>query len=208
MGVEVVMLDRGLDLAQLARDAIARGADCLGMAGGDGSQALVASIATEHGLPFVCISAGTRNHFAQDLGLDKEDPAAGLAAFVDGYERRIDFGTVGIGSSSTTSRSASTPRWCRRTLSRGQGGYRGQPAARPARCADGALRSAVHDPDGQEIDGAFMILVSNNPYVSGLALDSFQRRTMDSGRTGRVGRQHQHRRRSCRAGGPRGPRRP
>ena len=70
LGVETVMLDHGLDLEQLARDAIARGADCLGMAGGDGSQALVASIAVEHDLPFVCVSAGTRNHFALDLGLE------------------------------------------------------------------------------------------------------------------------------------------
>ena len=58
LGVQPVMLDHGLDLAQLARDAIARGADCLGMAGGDGSQALVASIAVEHDLPFVCVAAG------------------------------------------------------------------------------------------------------------------------------------------------------
>ena len=70
------MLDHGLDLEQLARDAIARGADCLGMAGGDGSQALVASIAVEHDLPFVCVTAGTRNHFALDLGLDRDDPAS------------------------------------------------------------------------------------------------------------------------------------
>ena len=75
LGVETVMLDHGLDLAELARDAIARGADCLGMAGGDGSQALVASIAVEHDLPFVCVAAGTRNHFALDLGLDRETRA-------------------------------------------------------------------------------------------------------------------------------------
>ena len=74
LGVETVMLDHGLDLEQLARDAVARGADCLGMAGGDGSQALVASIAVEHRLPFVCVSAGTRNHFALDLGLNRDDP--------------------------------------------------------------------------------------------------------------------------------------
>ena len=74
LGVETVMLDHGLDLEQLARDAISRGADCLGMAGGDGSQALVASIAVEHDLPFVCVTAGTRNHFALDLGLDRDDP--------------------------------------------------------------------------------------------------------------------------------------
>jgi diacylglycerol kinase family enzyme len=90
LGVEVVMLDHGLDLEQLARDAIAGGADCLGMAGGDGSQALVASIAIEHDLPFVCVSAGTRNHFALDLGIDREDPRLSLHAFRDGIERRID----------------------------------------------------------------------------------------------------------------------
>ena len=95
LGVEVIMLDKGLDLEQLARDAIAGGADCIGMAGGDGSQALVASIAIEADIPFVCISAGTRNHFAQDLGFDKEDPAAGLAAFTSGVPRAIDYGTVG-----------------------------------------------------------------------------------------------------------------
>ena len=95
LGVETVFLDKGLDLAELARDAIARGADCLGMAGGDGSQALVAAIAHEHDIPFVCISAGTRNHFAQDLGFDKEDPRNGMVAFRDGVERFVDYATVG-----------------------------------------------------------------------------------------------------------------
>ena len=88
------MLDHGLDLEQLARDAIARGADCLGMAGGDGSQALVASIAVECGVPFVCVSAGTRNHFAQDLGIDRDDPRKSVYAFRDAVERRIDYATV------------------------------------------------------------------------------------------------------------------
>ncbi len=77
LGVETVFLDRGLDLAQLAYDAIDRGADCLGMAGGDGSQALVASIAIERNVPFVCISAGTRNHFALDLDSTAMTPAPG-----------------------------------------------------------------------------------------------------------------------------------
>ena len=95
LGVEVILLDHGLDLEVLARDAVARGADCLGMAGGDGSQALVASIAIEHGLPFVCISAGTRNHFALDLGLDRDDPSTGLVAFTEGVIRRIDYARVG-----------------------------------------------------------------------------------------------------------------
>lgn len=62
MGVDAVLLEDGVDLEQLARDAVAAGADCLGMAGGDGSQALVASVAVDAGLPFVCVAAGTRNH--------------------------------------------------------------------------------------------------------------------------------------------------
>ena len=52
---------------------MSRGADLLGMAGGDGSLALVASIASRHGIRFVVIPAGTRNHLALDLGLDRTD---------------------------------------------------------------------------------------------------------------------------------------
>jgi diacylglycerol kinase family enzyme len=64
------------------------------MAGGDGSQALVASIAIEHDLPFVCVPAGTRNHLALDLGVDRNDVAGALDAFANGYERRVDLGCV------------------------------------------------------------------------------------------------------------------
>jgi diacylglycerol kinase family enzyme len=93
-GIETVVLERGDDLEKLARDAVARGADVLGMAGGDGSQALVATIAAEHDLPFVCIPAGTRNHFALDLGIDRDDVVGALDAFADGYERRVDLAAV------------------------------------------------------------------------------------------------------------------
>jgi diacylglycerol kinase family enzyme len=93
-GIEPVVLNPADDLAALARDAVARGTDLLGMAGGDGSQALVAGIASEHGLPFVCIPAGTRNHLALDLGVDREDVVGSLDAFLDGFERTIDLATV------------------------------------------------------------------------------------------------------------------
>jgi diacylglycerol kinase family enzyme len=93
-GIETVTLTRGDDLEQLARDAVARGADVLGMAGGDGSQALVAGIASEHDVPFVCIPAGTRNHFALDLGVDRDDVVGALDAFVEGHERRVDLARV------------------------------------------------------------------------------------------------------------------
>ena len=82
-------------MAALARQAVADGADLLGVAGGDGTQALVAGIAAEHDLPFLVISAGTRNHFAMDLGLDRDDPATCLDALTDGVELRIDLGIIG-----------------------------------------------------------------------------------------------------------------
>jgi diacylglycerol kinase family enzyme len=97
LGAEVALLEGPgvVDVAALARQAVADGADLLGVAGGDGTQALVAGIAAEHGLPFLVISAGTRNHFALDLGLDREDPATCLDALTDGEELRIDLGIIG-----------------------------------------------------------------------------------------------------------------
>ena len=85
---------RQVDVAALARQAVERGADLLGVAGGDGTQALVAGIAAEHDLPFLVISAGTRNHFALDLGLDLEDPSRCLDALTDGVEMHVDLGDV------------------------------------------------------------------------------------------------------------------
>jgi diacylglycerol kinase family enzyme len=95
LGAEVVVLDGpGMDVVEIARDAVTDGADLLGVAGGDGTQALVAGVAAEHDLPFLVISAGTRNHFARDLGLDLEDPARCLDALRDGVELRIDLGDI------------------------------------------------------------------------------------------------------------------
>lgn len=185
MGIEVVLLEKGLDLAQLARDAIARGADCLGMAGGDGSQALVASIAIEHDLPFVCISAGTRNHFALDLGFDKEDPRKGMVALVDGVSRRVDYATVG-------------DRLFVNNVSLGvyativqEDDYRdAKTETTKAKLPELLGRQAepfdlqFTAPDGRQVEGAFLIMVSNNPYVLGPSFDISQRRAMDSGRLG------------------------
>ena len=185
LGVETVMLERGLDLEHLAREAVARGADCLGMAGGDGSQALVASIAVEHGLPFVCVSAGTRNHFALDLGLDRNDPRASVYAFRDAIARTIDYATV-------------NDRFFVNNVSLGvyativqQEGYREAKAETTRRLLPEMLGQHTEPfdlqfvtPDGHEVDGAFLIQVSNNPYVLGPSLDVSQRRRLDSGRLG------------------------
>jgi len=94
-GVEPVVLQPGDDLRELVLDAARRGADVIGVAGGDGSQAVVASVAIERGLPMVVVPAGTLNHFARDLGLDREDVVGALDAFDAAVERSVDVGRVG-----------------------------------------------------------------------------------------------------------------
>jgi diacylglycerol kinase family enzyme len=93
-GIEPIELHRGDDLEQLVRAAVRDGADALAMAGGDGSQAIVAMVAAELGLPYACIPAGTRNHFALDLGVDRDDVVGALDAFSRGGERRVDLAEV------------------------------------------------------------------------------------------------------------------
>lgn len=184
LGVKTVMLDHGLDLEQLARTAVADGADCLGMAGGDGSQALVASLAVQSDLPFVCVSAGTRNHFALDLGLDRDDPRHSVDAFRDAVERRVDYATV-------------NDRFFVNNVSLGvyativqESGYREAKAQTTKQLLPALLGGQepfdlqFATPDGQEIDGAFLIMVSNNPYVLNASPDAAQRRSLESGRLG------------------------
>ncbi len=185
LGVEPVMLDHGLDLAELARDAISRGADCLGMAGGDGSQALVASIAVEHDLPFVCVAAGTRNHFALDLGLDRRDPRQSVYAFRDAIERRIDYATV-------------NDRFFVNNVSLGvyativqQEGYREAKVATTKQLLPELLGQTTEPfdlsfvtPDGIEVDGSFLVMVSNNPYVLAASPSTSQRLRLDTGQLG------------------------
>ena len=157
------------------------------MAGGDDSQALVASIAVEHDLPFVCVSAGTRNHFALDLGIDREDPRLSLHAFREAVERRIDYATVG-------------DRLFVNNVSLGiyativqQEGYRDAKKETTKALLPELLGRATEPfdlqftkPDGTEVDGAYLIQVSNNPYVLGATLDASQRRRLDTGMLGVV----------------------
>lgn len=96
LGAEVVLLEGPgtFDVTDEARQAVQRGADLLGVAGGDGTQALVAAVAADNDLPFLVISAGTRNHFAMDLGLDRTDPSRCLDALRDGVEVTVDLGRI------------------------------------------------------------------------------------------------------------------
>ena len=164
-GIEPVVLQRGDDLLQLARDAVDRGADVIGMAGGDGSQALVASIAAERGVPMVVIPAGTRNHFALDVGLDRDDVVGALDAYGEARERVIDLAdvngrifvnNVSLGLYATIVRSPEYRDAKRETTL----------AALPEMLGPGAqpfdLRFTT--PDGVEHAGAHVIQVSNGPY--------------------------------------------
>jgi diacylglycerol kinase family enzyme len=164
LGAEVALLDQpGTDVQQLARDALARGADLIGVAGGDGTQALVAQVAAEHDVPFLVISAGTRNHFALDLGLDRRDPTRCLDALRDGVEARIDLGEI---NGRTFVNNASFGAYAEIVENPG---YREDKRGTTLDALPDLLtrRRGAHlvaDVDGIRIDAPQALLVSNNPY--------------------------------------------
>lgn len=184
LGAEVALLDRPhTDVEAMARDAVARGADLLGVAGGDGTQALVAQVAADAGLPFLVISAGTRNHFALDLGLDREDPSRCLAALTDGVEARIDLGEingrpfVNNASFGAYAEVVDDPAYrddkrgtALKTLPDLLGGRRGP--------------GLVADADGLLIDRPQALLVSNNPYEATDLASMGRRARLDRGTLG------------------------
>ncbi len=164
-GIEAITLQPGDDLLELAESAVSRGADVIGMAGGDGSQALVASVAHRHGVAHVVVPAGTRNHFALDLGLDRDDVVGALDAFAGGVERTIDLaqvnGRVFVNNASLGlyAKIVQSPEYRDaklRTAAAMLPDLLGPDAAAPElRYTDG---------DGAAATGATVILVSNNPY--------------------------------------------
>ena len=93
-GIRPVVLEPGQDWLQVVRDVAASGVDVLGMAGGDGSQAMVGTVAAEMGLPMVVVPAGTRNHLALDLGLDRDDVVGALDGYGEAVERTMDLADV------------------------------------------------------------------------------------------------------------------
>ena len=184
-GIEVVVLSQGQDLAALANQAAAGGADALGMAGGDGSLAIVAATAAAHGIPFVCVPAGTRNHFALDVGVDRRDVIGALDAFTDGVERRIDvaevngrtflnnvsLGVYGDAVHSPAYRDAKV-----RTLLETAAEVLGPSAETPG------LR--LPDDLGHEHRRPAIVLVSNNPYALDHPLARGTRPTLGGGQLG------------------------
>jgi diacylglycerol kinase family enzyme len=187
LGIEVSILDPGQSLTALASAAAASGADALGMAGGDGSLAEVAAVAAASGLPFVCVPAGTRNHFALDLGIDRHDPAGALEAFTNGVERLIDVGdvngrmflnNVSLGVYGEAVRRPEYRDAKVRTLLQ-----TAQQVAGPSRKTPG-LR--LTDDAGREHRDVDVVLVSNNPYALERPLPRGTRPALDSGQLGIV----------------------
>lgn len=165
-GVEAMILGPGDDLKARVLEFVADGADALGMAGGDGSLAQVAAVAAEHGLPFVCIPVGTRNHFALDLGVDRHDVPGALDAFTDGVERLIDVGVVNgriflnnvsLGIYGEAVQRAEYRDAKVRTLAETARRVLGPSGRMPA------LR--LVDDTGREHERLAVLLVSNNPYA-------------------------------------------
>lgn len=179
-GIEPIELKLGTDLEQLVRGAVADGADALAMAGGDGSQAVVAMVAAEQGLPYACIPAGTRNHFALDLGVDRDDVVGALDAFVGGRERRVDLaeidGRVFVNNVSLGLYAEAVQRE----------GYREaklrtilDTLPEVLGPEDKGLDLSWTGPDGHEHSSGAAILVSNNRYRLGRTVGSGTRPRMD-----------------------------
>ena len=189
LGAQVALLDGNeqVDVEALARAAAADGADLLGVAGGDGTQALVAGVASELDLPFLVLSAGTRNHFAMDLGLDREHPDTGLDALHDGVEIRIDLGDIGgrtfVNNVSFGAYAAIVQSPAYRDDKRGTT-LQLLPDLLAGEHGD-RLRVRVDGVPG--IDDPAALLVSNNPYGLGDLAGLNHRARLDSGVLGVVG---------------------
>jgi len=188
LDADVLLLDAAheQDVAALADKAVEDGADLLGVAGGDGTQALVAGVAARHGIPFMVISAGTRNHFAMDLGLDRDDPSTCLDALTDGVELRVDLGFIGE----------------RAFVNNASFGAYAAVVQSPAYRDDKVRTTLQTLPDllthrrgprltvrtGETaIDGPQAVLVSNNPYRMGDPAGLGRREALDSGALGVLG---------------------
>jgi diacylglycerol kinase family enzyme len=186
-GIGVVLLGPGDDLRRLAEREADRGADVLGTAGGDGSQGVVAQVAMERDLAFVCVPVGTRNHFALDLGLDPADPVAALDAFGDAEQRRVDLGLVG---DRVFVNNVSLGVYAKIV---GTEGYRERKLPTAWQVLPGVFGPEAEPfdlrftgPDGQDHAGYHLILVANDPY--GLTADRRfgSRGSMDRGMLGIV----------------------
>jgi len=184
-GIRTIVMKKGDHLRELAVNAIADGADAIGMAGGDGSLAVVAGVAIEHDLPFFCIPVGTRNHFALDLGLDRDDPLSALDAIRDGEELAIDHALAG---DRLFLNNISFGIYAQAVHEDGYREHKDEAFAKvlEANAADVDAQAALQykTPDGRVHERAPLLLISNNRYRYSGPPDFGRRFRLDSGQLG------------------------
>ena len=184
-GMRVIMLERGDDITQLAHEAIDAGADAIGAAGGDGSLGLVAGVAIERDVPFFCIPVGTRNHFALDLGLDRDNPLTALDAIRNGEELLIDYGLAGDRVFLNNVSFGIYAEAVHRDEYRENKEKTIVEVIHEARSGeDDGTEIRFTAPDGAQADRTAMTMVSNNPYVFSGPPDHGRRLRLDSGMLG------------------------
>jgi diacylglycerol kinase family enzyme len=125
----------------------------------------VAAVASAHDLPFVCVPAGTRNHLALDLGIDRDDVAGSLDAYGDALQARIDLGDV---NGRVFVNNVSLGVYARIVASEEYRDAKLRTAAKmlPTLLGPDAPPSGLqaHMPGGAVVENPQVVIVSNDPY--------------------------------------------
>ena len=186
-GIEPVELAPGEDLAELVRDAVSRGADALAMAGGDGSQAIVAAIAAEHSLPYACVPRVPATISRSTSASTATTSSARSTRLSTAASASSTWPRSTAGCSSTTSRSGSTGRPCSDPSTATRSCERCSTRS-PTWSVPSAREQALRwtDPDGGQCESRRDVLVSNNRYRLGKLIGSGTRPHLDDGLLGIV----------------------
>ncbi len=151
--------------------------------------AAVAAVAAEARRPLVVIPAGTRNHFARDLGLDITNPASAVTALSVADPVLVDLGQVGA---RVFVNNVSFGVYADALLT---SGYREAKARTLVKNAPGYLGgqqwidATVDTPQGP-VESPQMVLMSNNPYHISTPQHLGRRFALDTGHLGGIVLKH------------------
>jgi diacylglycerol kinase family enzyme len=139
----------------------------------------------KHDVAHVCVPAGTRNHFALDLGLNRDDVVGALDAFTDGVERRIDLASL---NERIFVNNASLGVYARVVQSDAyrEGKLRTWKRMLPEMLGRGPVVCELHfdAPHPKDWSNAGLVIVSNNPYQTRRFRGTGTRPRLDTGRLG------------------------
>ena len=185
LGIETVVRQKGEKLGKLAKTAVDNGCDHLIISGGDGSLARIAKVAIERDVPFSCVPCGTRNHFAMDLGLDRDDPTKALGAAFGGVEVKVDVGRIG---GKLFLNNVSFGVYANAIAESGDREHRAESMVEAVEqdAVDPDSQFSVEDPDGVVHDDISVLMASNNPYRFIGPPDFAGRARLDTGTLGVV----------------------